>query len=70
MTNRDHRHITRRHKLNCAANRMRKTRNPEEAWFSLAERLDTLSAKDIPRFDDLYRAIRGATIVGAHKEVS
>lgn len=59
--------MTRRDKLNCAANRMRKTRNTDEAWFSLAERIDKLSMKDVPKFDDIYRAIRGATIVGAHK---
>lgn len=68
-TQRDHRQVTRRDKLFCAANRMAKlpTLDAGHAWFCLAERLHALSEKDIPKFDDLYRAIRGATVEACHK---
>jgi len=59
------RHITRRDLLFVAAKRMNRLTNDEAkiAWTELTYRLDKLAEKDVPKFDDLYRAIRGATIM-------
>lgn len=71
MTNRDHHHITRRDKIYFASQRALRLEgaNAELAWNDLAKRMELLSLKDVPKFDDLYRAIRGATMVGAGQMV-
>jgi hypothetical protein len=69
-SDRDHRAVTRRDKLWAASMRMVRLNDQQRlvAWRELAGRLGDLAEKDVPKFDDLYRAIRGATVMARHKD--
>lgn len=58
--------MTRRDKCHLAAKRALKLRLRQAAlaWYALAEYLDDLGQRDMPKFCDLYRGIRVATIIG------
>lgn len=47
--------------------RLLEGRNAARAWMELAIILDRLSDKDVPKFDDLLKAIRTATIKGVKR---